>query len=76
MKATFLLKIPFSLSQLPRIAMLPNESEFYRYTLNDVVTKGALGFADLGIEPQTMETVGIRVLRRYRRHIYHDDIVE
>jgi hypothetical protein len=40
------------------------------------VTKGALGLADLGVEATPMERVGIRVLRRYRKHIYHDDLVE
>ena len=40
------------------------------------VSKGAKGLADLGVQATPMERVGIRVLRRYRKHIYHDDIVD
>ena len=75
-QATPFLKIPFKLAQLPRLAMFPNASEFYRYSTDEVVTKGAPGLAELGVDATPMETVGIRVLRRYRKHIFHDDIVE
>ena len=64
------------MAEMFRMASFPSLAEFYRYATDDVVTKGAPGLADLGIEPMTLQKVGIRTLRRYRRHIYHDDIVE
>lgn len=75
-EASPLVKMPFSIASAFRLASLPNTTEFYRYSLSEAVTKGAPGFAELGIEPATLERIGIRVLRRYRSHIYHDDIVE
>lgn len=75
-EATPLLRIGFRISQMFRMGFLPNMTEFYRYTIDEDVTKGALGLEDLGVEPTTMESVGIHVLRRYRKHIYHDDIVD
>lgn len=57
-----------------RIQMLPNEEEFYRYAVSDAPTKRAPGFAELGIEPARLEAKGLDILRRFRSHLYHDDI--
>lgn len=70
------IRIGYKLGGLARLEMLPNEEEYFRYALDDVPTRGAAGLAELGVTPSTLESVGINVLRKYRPHVYHDDILD
>lgn len=63
-----------SIPGMARIGILPNEEEFYRYARSDVATKGALGLSDLGVDGTPLEAMGLNILRRFRSHLYHDDI--
>jgi NADH dehydrogenase (ubiquinone) 1 alpha subcomplex subunit 9 len=63
-----------SLPGVLRMPTLPNEEEFYHYSYSDVQTRKALGLSDLGVTPTRLEEVGLNILRRYRSHLYHDDI--
>jgi len=63
-----------SIPGMARIAMLPNEEEFYRYAKDDVAVKGAPTLSDLGVKATPLEAVGLSILRRFRSHLYHDDI--
>jgi len=75
-EANPLLRFAFSLGGISRLELAPNEEEFFRYSLDDVQTKGAPGLAALGVDATSLETIGINVLRKYRDHIYHDDAIE
>jgi len=63
-----------SLAGFARLESLPNEEEFYKYANSDVKTKRAPGLAELGVNATRLEEIGLHILRRYRSHLYHDDI--
>lgn len=71
-----LIQFGYKLGGLARLESLPNEEEFFRYALDDKKSYRAPGLEELGIKKTTMESIGINVLRKYRPHVYHDDIVD
>eukprot|EP00040_Diaphanoeca_grandis_P010015 m.51308 g.51308 ORF g.51308 m.51308 type:complete len:366 (+) comp21428_c0_seq2:100-1197(+) len=75
-EASPILKFAFNLGGLARMETAPNVEEFYRYSLDDVRTRGLPGLEDLGVTPTPLETIAINVLRKFREHIYHDDAIE
>ena len=42
----------------------------------DFIAHRTPGLEELGIKKTPMESIGINVLRKYRPHVYHDDIVD
>ena len=41
--------------------------------IDDKLTPGAKTFADLNIEPSSLEVTGIQYLRRFRTNLYNDE---
>ena len=70
------LEVAASIAEMPRLKVLPNKEELFRYSFDDEPTAAASTFADLGIEPVTLESEALNILRKYRSSIYHDDILE
>jgi len=72
--ATPAVMVAMRLAGMPRLKILPNEEEFYQYSVDDVVSKKSAGLGTLGVAQTQLESVGLTILRRYRSHLYHDDI--
>lgn len=72
--ATPIAMVGMKLAGLPRLKILPNEEEFYQYATSDVVSKKIATLETLGVPQTQLEAVGLTILRRYRSHVYHDDI--
>lgn len=68
-------RIAYKLGGLARLESLPNEEEYYRFGMDDKAT-GLPGLEALGTKATPLETIGINVLRKYRPHVYHDDILD
>ena len=44
--------------------------------MSDQVTPGLPGLEDLGVEPSTLETIAISVLRRHRQSFFWDESID
>ena len=44
--------------------------------MNDQVTPGLPGLEDLGVNPATLETIAISVLRRHRQSFFWDESID
>ena len=60
----------------PLATSQPNTATGHSYALDDKKGYRTPGLEDLGITKTNMESIGINVLRKYRPHVYHDDIVD
>lgn len=59
----------------PLYAPLTTRDQIIRETLSETPA-GLPGLLDLGVKPTTVETVAIQFLRRFRKHIFHDEHLE
>lgn len=62
------------LYELSPLDPLATREEFWRYVVSDKVTES--GLKDLGITPTQMEKIGLSYLRRFRRNVVHDEILQ
>lgn len=61
---------------IARLKSLPRVAELETFMLDDEVSDGAYGLEDLGVTPVPLEQKALSVLRRFRLHTTHDEIVD
>lgn len=63
------------LMELSPLDPFVTREEFHRYITSDKLS-GLPGLAELGITPSAMDKIALSYLRRYRRHVVHDEILQ